>query len=100
MKPAAAAASAERIVPPKMSAKQAVPLIPARSWVLPLGKGMRWASARRCSASSSVTPPAAISRERAFTAATRPKWVVRTGTFRTSAISAVPALAKMPLVST
>ena len=66
-------ASAERIVPPKMSAKQAVPLIPARSWVLPLGKGMRRASARQCSASSSVTPPAAISRERAFTAATRPK---------------------------
>ena len=42
----------------------------------------------------------AISRERAFTAATRPRWVVRTGTLRTSLISAVPALAKMPLVST
>ena len=33
-------------------------------------------------------------------AATRPRWVVRTGTLRTSLISAVPALAKMPLVST
>ena len=53
-------ASAERTVPPKMRAKQAAPLIPARSWVRPLGKGMRRASARWHSASSSVTPPAAI----------------------------------------
>ena len=44
-----------------------------QSWVRPLGKGMRRASARRRSASSSVTPPAAIWRERAFTATTRPK---------------------------
>ena len=61
---------------------------------------MHRASTRRLSASSKVIPVWAIWRESAFTAATRPRWVVRTGTLRTSLISAVPALAKMPLVST
>ena len=58
------------------------------------------ACTRRLSASSMEIPPAAIWRESWFTAATRPRCVVRVGTLRTSLISAVPALAKMPLVST
>ena len=66
-----------------------------RSALAAAGAGLvaSWASA-----SSSVRPPAAIWRESSFTAATRPRWVVRTGTLRTSLISAVPALAKIPLV--
>ena len=99
-KPASAAANALRSVPPKISAKQNAPHMPETSCTQSLGKGMRRASTRRLSASSRVILPSAISRERAFTAATRLRWVVRLGTLRTSLISAVPALAKMPLVST
>ena len=86
--------------PPKIMAKLNAPPMPLTSCTHSLGKGMRWAAARRYSASPSDILVSAISRERAFTAATRPRWVVRTGTLRTSLISAVPALAKMPLVST
>ena len=84
----------------EIMAKLNAPPMPLTSCTQSLGKGMRWAAARRYSASPSDILVSAISRERAFTAATRPRWVVRTGTLRTSLISAVPALAKMPLVST
>ena len=60
--------------------------MPETSCTQSLGKGMRRASTRRLSASSRVILPSAISRERAFTAATRLRWVVRLGTLRTSLI--------------
>ena len=57
----------------EISAKQNAPHMPLTSCTQSLGKGMRRASTRRLSASSSDMLPSAISRERAFTAATRPR---------------------------